>query len=189
MRAAAGTNSRRSASRFDTISWTKKLIPVTLPLGRLSVATRPSLTGSSPAPKTTGIVAVAALAARAAGVKPGVAMTATRRWTKSATSPGTRSVLAFKPVIFDRDVASLDAARFTQALPECRSVPDRRVGRPAVEQGDHRHSRLLRPRCERPCHRTAEQADEFPPPHAGHGLPPRCRRRSYQLGSAGRRTV
>ena len=30
-------------------------------------------------------------------------------------------------------IASLDAARFTQALPERRSVPDRRVGRPTVE--------------------------------------------------------
>ena len=36
---------------------------------------------------------------------------------------------------------------------------------------------LLRPRRERPrCRRAAEQPDELPPPHAGHGLPPRCRR-------------
>jgi hypothetical protein len=36
--------------------------PVTLPPGRLKLATRPSLTGSPPLAKTIGIVAVAALA-------------------------------------------------------------------------------------------------------------------------------
>ena len=41
-------------------------------------------------------------------------------------------------------------------------------------------------RAQRPRHsRAAEQADELPPPHAGHGLPPRCRRRSYQLEPPG----
>ena len=41
----------------------KKLTPVTLPPGRLRLATRPSLTGSLPVAKTIGIVVVAALAA------------------------------------------------------------------------------------------------------------------------------
>jgi hypothetical protein len=39
---------------------------VTFPPGRLKLATRPSLMGSPPVKKTIGIVAVAALAARAA---------------------------------------------------------------------------------------------------------------------------
>jgi hypothetical protein len=72
-------------------------------------------------------------------------------------------VLAFKPVIFDRDVASLDAARFTQALPECRSVPDRRVGRP----GDSQRQAGQRHRTDRECcppprgrwRRSRDQAD------------------------------
>ena len=38
-------------------------MPVALPPGRAKLATIPSLTGSSPTPKTIGIVAVAALAA------------------------------------------------------------------------------------------------------------------------------
>src|SRR5262245_53121939 len=44
----------------------KMLTPVRLPPGRARLATSPSLTGSSAATKTMGIVAVAAFAARAA---------------------------------------------------------------------------------------------------------------------------
>ena len=62
-RAAAGTISRKSCSRFATSSAAKILIPVRLPPGRARLATRPSLTGSSPAMKTIGIVAVAAFTA------------------------------------------------------------------------------------------------------------------------------
>src|SRR5262249_30159413 len=70
IRVAAGNSSRRRPSRFAANSAVKKLMPVALPAGRASLATRPSLTGSSPTPKTMGIVVVAALAARAAGVVP-----------------------------------------------------------------------------------------------------------------------
>src|SRR5262249_46186600 len=62
--------SRRRPSRFAANSAVKKLMPVALPAGRARLATRPSLTGSSPTPKTMGIVVVAALAASAAGVVP-----------------------------------------------------------------------------------------------------------------------
>jgi hypothetical protein len=68
MRTALGTNSCRSASRFATNSAAKKLIPVRFPPGRARLATRPSLTGSSPTRKTMGIVVVAALAVIAAAV-------------------------------------------------------------------------------------------------------------------------
>ena len=64
-RVAAGNSSRRSSSRFATNSTLTKLIPVRLPPGRARLATRPSLTGSSPTMKTMGIVEVAALAANA----------------------------------------------------------------------------------------------------------------------------
>ena len=69
-------------------SWLKKFMPVALPSGRAKLATRPSWTGSSATPKTIGIVAVAALAAIVPGVLPGVAITATRRRTRSATLAG-----------------------------------------------------------------------------------------------------
>jgi hypothetical protein len=51
------------------------------------------LTGSSATPNTIGIVVVAAFATGAAAVKAGVAITATRRRTRSAMSAGKRSYL------------------------------------------------------------------------------------------------
>src|SRR5262245_26434982 len=59
--------------------------------GRLRVATSPSLTGSPPAPKTIGIVVVAALAASAAVPLPGVAITLTLRRTRSPASSANRA--------------------------------------------------------------------------------------------------
>jgi hypothetical protein len=47
-------------------------MPVKFPPGRARLATRPTLTGSSPVMKTTGIVDVAALAANIEGVPAGV---------------------------------------------------------------------------------------------------------------------
>ena len=90
-RIAAGTSSRRSSSRFATNSPIKKLTPVRLPPGRARLATRPSLTGSSAALKTMGVVVVTALTANAEGAPPLVAITATCRRTSSAASSGRRS--------------------------------------------------------------------------------------------------
>src|SRR6516164_2215974 len=67
------------ASRLATSSPVKKLMPVALPFGRPMLATRPSLTGSSPTLKTIGIVEVAALAARAPEELTGTAMTVTEK--------------------------------------------------------------------------------------------------------------
>src|SRR5215467_1158957 len=83
-RTALGTNSCKSPNRLATTSPRKKLIPVALPPGRARLATRPVLTGFSATPKTIGIVAVAALAASAVKLPPGVAITATWRRTRSA---------------------------------------------------------------------------------------------------------
>src|SRR5262249_34361889 len=90
IRADFGTNSCRRPSRLAATSMLKILTPVALPPGLARLATRPSLTGSSPTPKTIGTVAVAALAASAAGLLPGVAITATRRRTRAAMSDGRR---------------------------------------------------------------------------------------------------
>src|SRR5262245_13928535 len=90
-RAAPGTSSRRSSSRFAVNSPTRKLTPVKLPPGRARLATRPSLTGSSPTMKAMGIVAVAALAVDVTAMPPLVAITATCRRTRSAASAGSRS--------------------------------------------------------------------------------------------------
>src|SRR6516164_2139237 len=48
IRTALGSNSCSSASRFAPNSVAKKLMPVRFPPGRARLATRPSLTGSSP---------------------------------------------------------------------------------------------------------------------------------------------
>src|SRR5262245_55821226 len=83
IRTALGAKSCRTPSRLATTSADLRLMPVALPPGRARLVTRPSLTGSSATPKTIGIVLVAALAARAPLLKPGVAMTATWRPTRS----------------------------------------------------------------------------------------------------------
>ena len=72
---AEGATWRNKSRRFDAIGVTKLLTPVTLPSGRFKLETIPDLTGSSPAVNTIGIVAVAALAAKA--VPPPDAMTVT----------------------------------------------------------------------------------------------------------------
>src|SRR6202007_2296511 len=60
---ALGTSSCSSSSRFGQSSPRKAATPVSLPPGRLRLATRPNATGSTPTVKTIGIVEVAALAA------------------------------------------------------------------------------------------------------------------------------
>jgi hypothetical protein len=94
-RAAPGTSSRRSSSRFAVSSAAEKLTPVRLLLGRERLATRPTRTGSSPTLKTMGIVVVAPLAASAETNPPVATMTATCLRTRSppelaAGRPGSR---------------------------------------------------------------------------------------------------
>ena len=72
--------------------------------------------------------------------------------------------LTLGPAVFNRHVLALDVACLLQALAECAQTI--RVRRQAmwVEEPDHRHRRLLRPRRERPRRRrAAEQRDELAP--------------------------
>jgi hypothetical protein len=75
---------------------------------------------SSPTPNTIGIVAVAALAAIVAGKLPGVAMAATRRRTTVSHQCQCRQaiVLAFKPVVLNRHVLTLDVTGFAKPFAE-----------------------------------------------------------------------
>jgi hypothetical protein len=77
MMEAVGTSSRSTCNRLGSSKMTKSVTPVALPLGLLRLATRPSLTGSSPVANTIGIDAVAAFAARAENAAPAVTRTAT----------------------------------------------------------------------------------------------------------------
>ena len=61
----AGTSSFISSKRFASSSWLRIDTPVTLPPGRLKLATRPARAGSLTAEKTIGMVEVAAFAASA----------------------------------------------------------------------------------------------------------------------------
>src|SRR5215472_633581 len=62
---ARGSSSCSKPSRFASNAVVKKLTPVALPPGRLKLATRPRVTGSTPAKNTIGIVEVAPARARA----------------------------------------------------------------------------------------------------------------------------
>src|SRR4029077_16951344 len=90
-RAAAGTSSRRSSSRFATNSPVKKLMPVKLPPGRPRLVTRPSLTGSSGTAKTTGIVVLSACGGFPGALPPSGTITETCRRARSAASAGSLS--------------------------------------------------------------------------------------------------
>ena len=81
-------------SRLVPSTFMKLVTPVTLLPGRLKLFTSPTLTGSSPTTKTTGIVLVAPFAANAAG-NVCVAMTAGLRPTRSAARAGSRSTCPF----------------------------------------------------------------------------------------------
>ena len=94
----------------------KPVAPVTLPPGRLRLATRPCWTGSPPVTKTMGIVVVAAFAASAAGAW-------SRRSLPRGGGPDRPRAPAvdhidLRPAIFDRNVLALDVAGFLQTMAE-----------------------------------------------------------------------
>ena len=74
---AFGTSCRIKSKRFGPISMPIMVVPVTLPPGRLRLATSPASTGSPPAVNTIGMELVAALAASGDGSPPVAAITAT----------------------------------------------------------------------------------------------------------------
>jgi hypothetical protein len=83
-----------AAAMDYAISWTKKLMPVALPPGRARLATRPARPG-------LGRHTEDDRDRRAAGVLLGVAITATRRQSRSATRGGTRTAVIMKVHEFD----------------------------------------------------------------------------------------
>src|SRR5262245_21200941 len=78
---------------------------------------------------------------------------------------GQSIVLAIGPAVLDRRILALDIAGFAQAPTESGYAGGECYSRPAVEEPDHRHSRLLRGRRDRPHYRAAEQRDELAPFH------------------------
>jgi hypothetical protein len=88
---AFGANSRSNPSFFASSADASRLTPVTLPPGRLRLATRPVRTGSAALTKTIGILLAAAFAAFAGSLPPAARMTATWRPTRPAASAARRS--------------------------------------------------------------------------------------------------
>src|SRR5262252_6208224 len=68
MMVALGAESCSNSNSFGPSSMLNEVTPVILPPGRFRLVTSPICTGSAMMVKTTGIVAVAAFAASAAGV-------------------------------------------------------------------------------------------------------------------------
>ena len=91
MEPAVGTSSRSSSTRFAATAVCSIPMPVAFFPGWLRDATRPIATGSLPMLKTIGIVCVAALAASAEEEPLGIAITETRRRTRSPINSGSRS--------------------------------------------------------------------------------------------------
>ena len=133
------------------------------PPGLATLDTSPVSTGFPATAITIGIVVVACLAAKAAGV-PWVTMTATLRRTRSAASAGRRSYL---PSAQRYSTAmALDIAVVAKPKP-----PGLYLGRISnrvrtTEKSDHRHCRILCARRERPCCRATDYRDELAPPHS-----------------------
>src|SRR5215831_7649358 len=156
-----GTRSRNSPRRFGSISVVSKVTPVALPPGWLTLWTKPALTGSPPNPNTIGMVAVARLAASAAGG---------RQHAHSAAHEIGRHcrqkiVLAARPAELDRNVLALDEAALPQAATERLYQVLGILRRARAHEPDHRHRRLLRARRERPHRCAAEHRDERAPFH------------------------
>src|SRR5262249_39169765 len=70
-------------------------------------------------------------------------------------------------MVLDRHILTVDIAGLAEAFEEGSCVARRGIAYPAVDEPNHRHRRLLRPRRERPRGRhAAEQRDELTPPHS-----------------------
>jgi hypothetical protein len=93
-------------------------MPVALPPGWARLATRPSLTGSSPTPKTIGIVAVAAFGGLSNGSLAGRSDNGYVPADEVSHECRQAIVSALQPVVFDHHVLALDVARFLETLAE-----------------------------------------------------------------------
>ena len=64
--------------------------------------------------------------------------------------------MAFQPVVLDRDVLALDVTGFVEAFAERGHKRHDGIGRPDMDEPNHRHRWLLRADGERPRNRAAK---------------------------------
>jgi hypothetical protein len=94
-----------------------------------------------------------------------VAMRATRRRTRSVARCWQAIAVIERVAVFNRHVATLDVARFAQAISECCYAEGTSLWKASSQNSDHWYRRLLRPRRRRPCRRAPKPCDELPPLH------------------------
>ena len=125
---AVGISSRSSSSRFGPSSAFKLVTPVTLPPGRLRLATSPVSTGSAPISKTIGNRRGRRLCRecrRSAAGRHNHGHLAANQFGRQRRQS---IVLVFCPAIFDRHVLALDIACLLQTLAERRNGSRARSG-------------------------------------------------------------
>src|SRR6516225_571194 len=115
---ALGTSSCSSPNRLGPSSALNQLTPVTLPPGRLMLATRPRSTGLSLLVKTIGIVLVACMATSAELLPAGCGDHGDL--TSNEISCDRRHPIqsSLRPVIFDCDVLTIPVTGLVQATAE-----------------------------------------------------------------------
>src|SRR5262249_32543222 len=159
IRAAWGTITRNSSSRFAVNSPLKRLTPVRLPPGRARLETRPSLTGSC-GDENDGDRRACSLGRLRAIRRRGdhgdlpANQFGRQRWQSLH--------LILSPAVFDRDVLVLDIAGILEALAKSAQTLGRPVRRCRVEEPNNRQRALLRASRGRPrSRRTAKQRDDL----------------------------
>ncbi len=123
-----------------------------LPAERDRRPAHPRPSGPLPTMKTIGVIEVAFFAARAELGPPLAAIhidLAADEIGSECRQPITQWSLG--PAVFDHQILSLDIAGIAQSLAESSYQQGSLAGRPAAEETDHRHRRLLRARGKRPC--------------------------------------
>ena len=136
-----------------------------VPPGRLRLSTRPNLIGSTPTPKTIGMVLVAPLAASTDGVLI-VASTANVQSNQMSSQVRQLVIISVGPSVLNRNIPAFVVTSSAKALTKRRHKMCRCVGGCGVRISNHRHPGLLRARRERPRTRGgAKNSDEFASPH------------------------
>ena len=117
-----------------------RLTPVALPPGRFKLVTRSLATGSTANENNRNLCG--------RGLTHGAAGYSQRSQQPDhckdpQPSPGSRSVLALRPTVFNRDVLSLDIARFLEFRRNPANVRRVPTWRRPIKEPDHRYRRLL----------------------------------------------
>src|SRR5262249_29429197 len=160
---ALGASSCGSSRLFGPNRVNMGAMPVTFPVGRLMLDTRPAPIGSLPLRKTIGICLSCSLCCKRRRKK--VSGDSCYSIFYQLGRQSRQSIgMTIRRAVFDRHVLGVDEAGLAQTLPK--GIHQRqRLWRPLVQESYHRE-RLLRPRLERPRGCAAESQDELAACHS-----------------------